>query len=32
MRRLGSPDQRSGGLDETIAALTDEARAPDQRR
>jgi threonyl-tRNA synthetase len=32
MRRLGSPDQRSGGLDETIAALKDEALAPDQRR
>ena len=32
IRRLGSKDQRSASLDEAIAALVEEARAPDEVR
>ena len=32
IRRLGSKDQTSMTLDEAIAALTDEAMAPDVKR
>jgi threonyl-tRNA synthetase len=32
IRRLGSPEQRSMGLDAALAALAEEATAPDVRR